>query len=154
MPDLCPSCGLSYKDMLEHIRKKHPFDAYSDLQLQPFGLVSCPTCRTACRGAHGIKTHSAKVHGLAGASAISTLPRAASATTSTANSGSIAPHTPRPSQQPRPPDPRINRGQKRPAATPSPPTQRPRARPRTLGPARTLHRPRDPFRVNLGSYMQ
>ncbi|EEU34506.1 uncharacterized protein NECHADRAFT_88345 [Fusarium vanettenii 77-13-4] len=35
-------------------------------QLQPLGLVSCPYCGTACRGSHGIKTHSAKIHGIEG----------------------------------------------------------------------------------------
>lgn len=42
--------------MLEHIRKKHPQDE----------LSKCPTCRTACRGILGIRTHQAKVHRIGG----------------------------------------------------------------------------------------
>ncbi|EEU33341.1 uncharacterized protein NECHADRAFT_88874 [Fusarium vanettenii 77-13-4] len=62
----CPTCKGSYRDLLEHIRKKHPAETYTDRQLQPLGLVSCPYCGTACRGSHGIKTHSAKIHGIEG----------------------------------------------------------------------------------------
>jgi uncharacterized C2H2 Zn-finger protein len=71
----CPSCNGLYKDILDHIRKKHPADQYTDQQLLPLGLVACPTCQTACRGQHGIHTHQAKIHGIQGNSRISTLPR-------------------------------------------------------------------------------
>ena len=71
----CPSCKGKYTDILEHIRKKHPTDAYTALQLQPLGLTPCPICATACKGTHGAKTHSAKVHGVVGNSKTSTLPR-------------------------------------------------------------------------------
>ncbi len=79
MPDLhnqaCPACGSRYADMLDHIRKQHPFVEFTDLQLQPIGLISCPICHTACRSQHGVRTHQAKVHGIQGTSNISTLPR-------------------------------------------------------------------------------
>lgn len=129
-PPGCPSCEGVYKDMLEHIRKRHPQAIYTDLQLQPFGLVSCPICYTACRGAHGVKTHGAKIHGLVGTSNISTLPRPRVANT---------PSYPRPPFSPRvtlPPLPDLNRdlgasrGRKRAARTPSPTSQRPLTRPR------------------------
>ena len=72
MPFECPSCKNEYIDILDHIRKKHPIDSLTELQLQPIGLVPCPTCATACKGAHGVKTHSAKIHGIIGNSRIST----------------------------------------------------------------------------------
>lgn len=50
--------------------------AYTDLELQPLGLCACPDCGTACTSAHGISTHRAKVHGIAGTSRVSTMPRA------------------------------------------------------------------------------
>ncbi|XMA16108.1 hypothetical protein WAI453_008899 [Rhynchosporium graminicola] len=68
----CPTCQNEYSDILDHIRKKHATEAYSALQLQPIGLTPCPICSTACRGAHGVKTHSAKVHGIIGNSKVST----------------------------------------------------------------------------------
>ncbi|XMA18830.1 hypothetical protein WAI453_011621 [Rhynchosporium graminicola] len=68
----CPICQNEYSDILDHIRKKHATEAYSALQLQPIGLTPCPICSTACRGAHGVKTHSAKVHGIIGNSKVST----------------------------------------------------------------------------------
>ncbi|XMA16790.1 hypothetical protein WAI453_009581 [Rhynchosporium graminicola] len=68
----CPTCRNEYSDILDHIRKKHATEAYSALQLQPIGLTPCPICSTACRGAHGVKTHSAKVHGIIGNSKVST----------------------------------------------------------------------------------
>ena len=71
----CPTCTNEYVDILDHIRKKHPTEAYTELQLQPLGLTPCPHCKTACKGAHGIKTHSAKIHGTIGSSRVSTLPR-------------------------------------------------------------------------------
>ncbi|KAK0103208.1 hypothetical protein ONS95_004088 [Cadophora gregata] len=72
MPFECPACKNEYIDILDHIRKKHPTDSFTELQLQPIGLVPCPTCATACKGAHGIKTHSAKIHGITGSSRVST----------------------------------------------------------------------------------
>ena len=75
MPYKCPTCLGEYRDILDHIRKNHPHEAYTDLTLQPLGLSSCPDCGTACRGQHGIKTHGAKVHGTIGTSRTSTLPR-------------------------------------------------------------------------------
>ncbi|PVH67462.1 hypothetical protein DL98DRAFT_642167, partial [Cadophora sp. DSE1049] len=66
MPFECPSCKNEYIDILDHIRKKHPTNLYTKLQLQPIGLIPCPTCATACKGAHGVKTHSAKIHGIIG----------------------------------------------------------------------------------------
>ena len=71
----CPTCSGNYVDILDHIRKKHPQDAYTAIQLQPLGLTPCPTCATACKGEHGIRTHSAKIHGETGSSRVSTLPR-------------------------------------------------------------------------------
>ncbi|WKT49456.1 hypothetical protein QSH57_014386 [Fusarium oxysporum f. sp. vasinfectum] len=71
----CLTCDSSYKDILEHIRKKHPTEAYTDQQLQPLNLARCPHCSTACQGAQGIKAHSAKIHRIRGTSNISTLPR-------------------------------------------------------------------------------
>ncbi|XMA08904.1 hypothetical protein WAI453_001695 [Rhynchosporium graminicola] len=68
----CPICQNEYSDILDHIRKKHATEAYSALQLQPIGLTPCPICSTAYRGAHGVKTHSAKVHGIIGNSKVST----------------------------------------------------------------------------------
>src|SRR5687767_11746013 len=68
----CPSCKASYKDILDHIRKKHPTTPFTTLQLQPVGLVPCPECGTACRSAHGAAAHMAKIHGITGAHRIST----------------------------------------------------------------------------------
>jgi hypothetical protein len=82
---ICPSCNGLYRDILDHIRKKHPADQYTDQQLQPFGLVSCPDCRTACRGRHGVQTHRAKIHGVRGNAHISTLPRPRLATPTTSS---------------------------------------------------------------------
>jgi hypothetical protein len=72
----CPTCTNEYVDILDHIRKKHPTEPYTALELQPLGLTPCPICSTACKGEHGIKTHSAKIHGTIGSSRVSTLPRA------------------------------------------------------------------------------
>jgi hypothetical protein len=99
----CPSCFTVYKDILDHIRKKHPTDQYTVLQLQPFGLLPCPTCFTACKGTHGIRTHQAKIHGISGTSTLST-----------------------PTRQHTAPPASTNR--KRPASSPSPIRQPPRSR--------------------------
>ena len=72
-PFTCPTCAGTYQDPLDHLRKKHPTTAYTALQLQPLGLTPCPICGIACKGAHGIKTHSAKIHGTLGASRIPAL---------------------------------------------------------------------------------
>ncbi|KAH6658769.1 hypothetical protein F5X68DRAFT_178868, partial [Plectosphaerella plurivora] len=64
----CPSCKGEYVDLLDHIRKKHPQDSYTALQLQPAGLTPCPTCGTACKGDLGVRTHAAKIHGIPGSS--------------------------------------------------------------------------------------
>lgn len=68
----CPTCHNRYVDILDHIRKKHSTQSYTVLQLQPLGLTPCPTCGTACRGHLGVKTHGARIHGIIGASRIST----------------------------------------------------------------------------------
>ncbi|EEU33888.1 uncharacterized protein NECHADRAFT_88811 [Fusarium vanettenii 77-13-4] len=143
----CPTCKGSYRDLLEHIRKKHPAETYTDRQLQPLGLVSCPYCGTACRGSHGIKTHSAKIHGIEGQAHISTLPRprtyiATRATSASRASlaSSISPT--RPNQaSPGLVSYRGLIGRKRPARTPSPQLQRPTRRQRQLQPSPTLERP-------------
>ncbi|KAH9203081.1 hypothetical protein DL95DRAFT_322113 [Leptodontidium sp. 2 PMI_412] len=82
----CPTCKNNYSDILDHIRKKHPTDTYTTLQLQPIGLTPCPTCATACKGAHGVKTHSAKIHGITGNSKISTQHRIHTAPPASASS--------------------------------------------------------------------
>jgi hypothetical protein len=131
MPILrCPSCKELYADILEHIRKKHPSEAYTDLQLQPLGLTSCPICATACRGTHGVKTHSAKIHGTIGTSSISTLPRARLPTPSLFDITS-------------PRTPRASLSRKRQARSPSPGLQRPQTRPRLVSSTRTFPRTRD-----------
>ncbi|KAJ3496972.1 hypothetical protein NLG97_g2259 [Lecanicillium saksenae] len=71
----CPTCKRPYADILDHIRKRHAQEAYTDLQLQPIGLNSCPICHTACRGQQGINTHIAKIHNIPGASRTSTQAR-------------------------------------------------------------------------------
>jgi hypothetical protein len=111
----CPTCDGSYKDILEHIRKKHPTEAYTDQQLQPLNLARCPHCSTACQGALGIKAHSAKIHGIRGTSNISTLPR-------------IRTYQPHPSTIALAKELAARR--KRPAKTPSPETARPSQRQR------------------------
>ena len=68
----CPTCNTPYRDMLDHIRKRHTFVQYTTLQLQPLGLTPCPECHTACRGIHGVRTHQAKVHHIPGGSTTST----------------------------------------------------------------------------------
>lgn len=140
MPSVCPTCQGAYSDILEHIRKKHPLEAYSDLQLQPLGLTRCPICSTACKGILGVQTHLAKAHKVAGASRVSTLPRANSdasigssralgsailAPDSTGALGpSRAPRRPQPSQLSRP-------------RSPSPPPATPEARLPPLHPRNT-----------------
>lgn len=143
--------------MLEHIRKKHPYHHYTDLQLLPFGLVACPTCKTACRGAHGVKTHQAKIHGIKGSSNISTLPRIRAPKSEEPEAAEIvvalppypippdraqtaAPGAPRPppmalTRPPRPPSSAPNQPRKRPARTPSP-TLQPRPRRQRTQPTR------------------
>ena len=107
-PDLglysCPTCQNKYADPLDHIRKKHPQESYTPLQLQAIGLVACPICGTACSSEHGVKTHSAKIHGTRGTSRVSTLPRvhipAPSAPRFTPDLGHHLPQLPRPKTPP------------------------------------------------------
>ncbi|KAH9210658.1 hypothetical protein DL95DRAFT_465671 [Leptodontidium sp. 2 PMI_412] len=87
----CPTCKNNYSDILDHIRKKHPTDTYTTLQLQPIGLTPCPTCAIACKGAHGVKTHSAKIHGITGNSKISTQHRIHTAPPASASSTPLDP---------------------------------------------------------------
>lgn len=101
----CPTCAGTYTDVLEHIRKKHPKVAYTDLELQPLGLCACPDCGTACTSAHGISTHRAKVHGIAGTSRVSTMPRAKPEGVKGPLSSPVTPSPPPP--RPLPPYPRI-----------------------------------------------
>jgi len=89
----CPTCTNRYADILDHIRKKHPDATYSALELQPLGLTPCPTCATACKGEHGVKTHSSKVHGAIGSSRVSTLPRTYTTTPALAALPSSGPRT-------------------------------------------------------------
>lgn len=72
MPLTCPTCSNSYVDLLDHIRKKHTYESYTSLQLQPVGLAPCPDCGTACKGSLGIKAHQAKIHNIPGANRVST----------------------------------------------------------------------------------
>ncbi|KAH7183893.1 hypothetical protein BKA60DRAFT_670557 [Fusarium oxysporum] len=118
----CPTCDGSYKDILEHICKKHPTEAYTDQQLQPLNLARCPHCSTACQGAQGIKAHSAKIHRIKGTSNISTLPRIR---TYPATRAQYQPH---PSIIALAKELAARR--KRPAKTPSPETARPSQRQR------------------------
>ncbi|KAJ0137263.1 M-phase inducer phosphatase [Fusarium oxysporum f. sp. albedinis] len=118
----CPTCDGSYKDILEHICKKHPTEAYTDQQLQPLNLARCPHCLTACQGAQGIKAHSTKIHGIKGTSNISTLPRIR---TYPATRAQYQPH---PSTIALAKELAARR--KRPAKTPSPETVRPSQRQR------------------------
>lgn len=57
-----------YADLSDHIRKRHPDESYSNLQLQPASLVACAICGTSCNDAHGIKTHAAKIRRVSGKS--------------------------------------------------------------------------------------
>jgi len=129
MPHTCPTCQNNYNDIHEHIRKKHPIQAYSRQALQPFGLTPCPRCGVPCKGEIGIKTHSQKIHGIVGGSRLSTQSRR----TIEASTSTPAPTTP---QQITPPtlnsfQPNIDvptlrelreerSGRKRQARTPSP----------------------------------
>jgi hypothetical protein len=74
-PGTYPSYGDRYADILDHIRKKHPSERYTALNLQPLGLTPYPIYGTAYKGDLGVKTYSAKIHGVSGASRVSTLPR-------------------------------------------------------------------------------
>jgi len=141
-PYTCPTCLNDYVDILDHIRKKHPEEPYTALQLQPLGLTPCPICHTACRGEHGVKTHSAKIHGTIGTSRVSTLHRVRTYIPQIAAAFSPAigsvPRLPQPPRHPiarnspihRPESPRGNAAGKRPARSPSPGTQRPPLRQR------------------------
>lgn len=136
---VCPTCQGGYSDLLEHIRKKHPAETYTNQQLQPLGLVSCPHCATACRGLHGIRTHSAKIHGIEGKSHISTLLRprtyiATRATSAFQASQSEACTSPNQASQNPISSYKAPLRRKRPARTPSPDRQRPSQRQRQLQP--------------------
>ena len=132
----CPTCKGSYRDLLEHIRKKHPSKAYTNRQLQLLGLVSCPIYYTACLGTYGIKTHSAKIHGVKGTAHTSTQPRVRTIVASRASSPAKDPSSP-PYSPPSSPPSSSNRSsigpiayksslqRKRPARSPSPQLQRP-----------------------------
>lgn len=124
----CPSCSGCYRDMLDHIRKKHPSEPFTALQLQPFGLVDCPTCHTACKGTHGIRVHQSRVHGIEGTSRVSTLPRLRDVPAPSAAPAQLTASNPFLARRQQPPP--ANRGRKRAANTPSPATQRPPLRPR------------------------
>jgi hypothetical protein len=164
----CPTCPGSYADPLDHIRKKHPNEAYTALQLQPLGLEPCPHCGTACKGSLGVKAHSAKIHGVQGSSRTSTLPRTRSQPTQPPRATTFSPTlSPRALATPTflalsQPAPRalgqsrwavrtalLNQAsttRKRPARTPSPSIARPRARLRTLS---DLELPSSPSTVAL-----
>jgi hypothetical protein len=127
---VCPTCQGGYRDLLEHIRKKHPTEPYTKQQLQPLGLACCPICYTACQGTHGVKTHCAKIHGIKGTARVSTQPRARDRRSSGPQSPirdlSSPPSSPSPAPR-SPVGPRAYRGLlgKRLARSPSPPSQRP-----------------------------
>ncbi|TXB98911.1 hypothetical protein FocTR4_00012312 [Fusarium oxysporum f. sp. cubense] len=136
---VCPTCQGGYNNLLEHIRKKHPAKTYTNQQLQPLGLVSCPYCATACRGLHGIRTHSAKIHGIEGRAKMSTLPRPrtyiATRATNTLTASQSEPCTsPNQASQDLIPSYKASLRRKRPARTPSPDWQRPSQRQRHLQP--------------------
>jgi hypothetical protein len=118
----CPSCLNNYADILDHIRKKHPYDKYTTLQLQPLGLTPCPTCATACRGQHGVRVHQQKIHHITGLSKISTQPRLPS---------SQQPDIIKASHQPTQPTTPKLRTRKRAACTPTPEQRRPSQKQRT-----------------------
>lgn len=83
---VCPTCNGVYADYNDHIRKKHPDERYTALQLQPLGLTPCPICKTACKNDLGVKTHLSKIHKISGASKISTQPRIRTENTDNTNS--------------------------------------------------------------------
>jgi hypothetical protein len=69
---VCPTCNQRYKDIQDHIRKRHPSAQYTRLQLQPLGLTPCDICHAAFKNTDGVKAHKAKVHQTPGTSTIST----------------------------------------------------------------------------------